>query len=84
MSAMTPAEQRGERPVTLKTHVARLENKVEDLETLIRTQNNEIRDLLVAWRTATAVVVFIKWAAAIGAAFAGLKAGWDQFKALAR
>jgi prefoldin subunit 5 len=54
----------------LRAHVEKLEAKVDCI-------NESIRDLAEAWRTAQALVAFMKWLAGIGAALLVMKAAWD-------
>ena len=59
------------------SEVEQLRAHVEKLETKVDCLNNSIRDLVEAWRTAQALVAFMKWLAAIGAALLVMKAAWD-------
>jgi len=54
----------------LRTHVEKLEHKVDTL-------SESIKDLADAWRTAQTLVAFVKWIAGIGAAIIVIKTVWD-------
>lgn len=56
----------------LRAHVEKLEQKVDTL-------NDSIKDLAEAWKTAQALVAFMKWLAGIGAALLVMKAAWDNW-----
>lgn len=56
----------------LRTHVEKLEQKVDSL-------NESIKDLAEAWRTAQTLVAFMKWLAGIGAALLVMKTAWDNW-----
>lgn len=56
----------------LKAHVEKLEHKVDSL-------NDSIKDLAEAWKTAQALVAFMKWLAGIGVALIALKTAWEHW-----
>ena len=56
----------------LRAHVEKLEQKVDSL-------NDSIKDLAEAWRTAHALVAFMKWLAGIGVALIALKTAWEHW-----
>lgn len=56
----------------LKAQVEKLEQKVDDI-------NTSIKDLAEAWRTAQALVAFMKWLAGIGVALIALKTAWEHW-----
>lgn len=56
----------------LKFQVEKLEQKVDDI-------NASIKDLAEAWKTAQALVAFMKWLAGIGVALIALKTAWEHW-----
>lgn len=56
----------------LRAHVEKLEQKVDSL-------NDSIKDLAEAWKTAQALVAFMKWLAGIGVALIALKTAWEHW-----
>lgn len=56
----------------LKAQVEKLEQKVDDI-------NTSIKDLAEAWKTAQALVAFMKWLAGIGVALIALKTAWEHW-----